>query len=383
MICLEALPMVAGGQRVLIDLMPALTGQFDVTVIVPGDGPLANGLRACGARVIFAPMADYTLVKKGWRDLLNFAIETPRLAVGLQKIIREHQAEIVYANSSRTFIWGTLGARLAGRSIIWHVHNLLGDSKTLGLVRMLAQTKTVRKIICTSSAAADQFPQQRDKTAVVSPGVDLNHFTPSPDARAAIRAELGIRLDSPVAGIVGDLIPLKGQTVFVQAAAQVAQRVPGAVFLIVGEARPDDESRQYQRSLQTSIERQPANIQQLGFRSDIANVLNALDALVVASTTETGPLALLEALACGVPVISTPVGRAPDLLSDGTCGQLFPIGDATALADQLIGLLSHVDRRAAMSRAARERAIDELSLETYQQRVITAIGQANNLSRID
>jgi colanic acid/amylovoran biosynthesis glycosyltransferase len=77
----------------------------------------------------------------------------------------------------------------------------------------------------------------------------------------------------------------------------------------------------------------------------------------VASTTETVPLVLLEALACGVPVVSTPVGRAPELLADGDAGALYPWGDARRLAEVLIDWLrapETVTRRRAVARALAE-----------------------------
>lgn len=370
---LEALSTIAGGQRVLLDLMPALLQRFEATVLLPGHGPLAEALQAYGVPVIVAPMAAYTLVRKSWRDLASFAIETPRLSLALYHQVRRCHTELVYANSSRVFGWGTVGAWLAGRPIIWHAHNILGDSKTLALVRLLARTKTVRRVLCASESAAEQFPSQCDKVAIVPPGVDLERFAPSPESRYRVRAQLGIAADALVAGIVGDLIPLKGQDVFIQAAAQVSQSVPDAVFFIVGDERATDASRQYKSGLQSAIRNLPSAIRMLGFMPDIAGVLNALDVLVVASATETGPLVLAQALACGAPVVSTPVGWAPQLLGDGQCGELFPIGDPAALAGQLAHLLVQPDARAAMGRAARQRALERLDIHEVQAQVIAHI----------
>lgn len=370
---LEVLPTISGGQRVLLDLMPALTERFDVTVVAPGDGPLARALQAKGAAVIFAPMAEFSLVGKGWRDLASFAADTPRLAMTLRDTIRQQAAHLVYANSSRAFVWGTLGARLAGCPIVWHAHNILGDRKTLALIRILARTGTVRKIVCTSQAAAAQFPGQADKTIVVPQGVDLDAFEPSPTSRGRARAELGIGPDTPVAGLVGDLIPLKGQDAFVQAAQTAVRSLPSAVFLVVGDERPDGASRRYGQNLKSAISQLGPNVRLLGFQPDIVGLLNALDVLVIASTTETGPLVLMQALACGIPVISTPVGWAPQLLGDGACGDLYPAGDRAVLAEKLVHALSHPAMRASMSQAARQRAIERLDLKESQARIVGLI----------
>ncbi|MDE3088148.1 MAG: glycosyltransferase family 4 protein [Chloroflexota bacterium] len=373
---LEALPTISGGQRVLIDLMPALVQQFDATVLVPAEGPLADALRAAGARVTVLPMADYTLVDKRGRDVFTFIVDTPRLALALARLVRQEDARLVYVNNSRAFIWGTLGARLSGRPAIWHAHNIFGDSKTRALVSWFARMKTVRHIICPSDAAAAQFARQRDKVVVVPSGVDLAGFAPSLDARAAKRTELGIASNARVVGIIGDLIPLKGQDIFIQAAMQVARQSPETTFLIVGNARPTDESQHYQAALQSAIRHSPSAIRLLGFQPDIVALLNALDVLVVASRTETGPLVLLQALACGVPVVSTPVGMAPRLLRDGACGRLFSIDDAAALAEALADLIHRPDALAAMRGAARQRAVAELDLKRTQARIAALIAEA-------
>jgi len=373
---LEVLPTISGGQRVLLDLMPALTERFDVTVVVPGNGPFAHALQQHGAAVTLVPMAGFTLVSKGWRDLMSFALDTPRLALTLRATIRQRDAQLVYANSSRAFIWGALGARLAGRPVIWHAHNILGDRKTLALVQWLARMKTVCRIVCASEEAAAQFPQQQDKVTITSQGVDLDHFAPSPGLRAAARAELGLAPNAPVAGIIGDLIPLKGQDVFIRAAALAAQSVPSTVFLVIGDERPTDESRHYKLSLESALCNSQSAIRLLGFQPNIAATLNALDVLVVASTTETGPLVLMQALACGVPVLSTPVGWASQLLSDGACGDLYPVNDHAALAEKLTHLLTHPDVRASMNQAARQRAIERLNLQHSQARIVALIEES-------
>jgi glycosyltransferase involved in cell wall biosynthesis len=203
------------------------------------------------------------------------------------------------------------------------------------------------------------------KSVVIPNGVDVSKFRPDLALGLAVRRELGIPPDSPVLGIVGDLIPLKGQEVFLKAASVVAEDWPAAHFLVVGSPRADASSQRYSQglcALSESLGLDPRVIF-TGRRSDIPAVLNALDALVVASATETGPLVLLEALACGVPVVSTPVGRAPELLRDGLVGYLYELGNHEALAGRLRSILA--DRRHAddMKRAARRTAEHRLGLQ--------------------
>jgi glycosyltransferase involved in cell wall biosynthesis len=108
----------------------------------------------------------------------------------------------------------------------------------------------------------------------------------------------------------------------------------------------------------------------LGRRNDVPAILNALDLLVIASSRETGPLVLLESLACAIPVISTPVGVAPDLLPPDA---LFPVGDAHILARRLQEWLANPARRAAAGMAGRTRVTQELNLPLFQARVLAEI----------
>jgi glycosyltransferase involved in cell wall biosynthesis len=369
---LESLATISGGQAVLLDLLPALTATYHVGAVVPGDGALTHALQAGSAEIFRAPMADYQLVKKGRADLVRFAIETPKLALFARRLIGRFHANLVYANNSRALVWGTLAAALAHRPILWHIHNLFGDHKTLQLLKRLAHWPVVKCIICASAQTADQLADvPAAKLKVIPNGVDLNRFTPALETRNRFRSAHSIGFNTLLIGIVGDLIPLKGQSTFIEAAAIVHQQLPDVHFWIVGQARSTEDSRSVEAQLQQQAAGLPIDF--TGYQADMPAVLNALDVLVVASTTETGPLVLLEGLACGTPVLSTPVGRAPELLADDVCGELFPVGDASTLAQKLIALLNDVERREVMSRAARQYALEQLSLETFRTRVLDEV----------
>lgn len=324
---LESLSTISGGQAVLLQLLPPLKQHYRLFSILPENGPLAAKMEESNVKCSFAPMGNYTLVKKSIRDVLTYSLLLPRLVFFARHLIRQQNIDLVYANSGRTFVWGTLAALLTGCPIIWHHHNLLGDGKTLTALNLLARLPVVKRIICASQTGCQQFPASANKTIFIPTGIDLHQFRPDPAARAKLRCEFGILPGKKVVGIIGDLIPLKRQHTLL---AAIPTGPTDTQYLIIGDTRANDnESREYTRRLKTAA---PANVIFTGHRNDIADVLNALDMLVIASERETGPLVLLEALACGVPVISTPVGRAPGLLPPEN---LFPVNDAAALANRL------------------------------------------------
>jgi glycosyltransferase involved in cell wall biosynthesis len=190
---------------------------------------------------------------------------------------------------------------------------------------------------------------------------------------------LGISPDAPVVGIVGDLIPLKGQDTLLEAARLLPPAMASAVrLLVLGVARHGDgESHAYAAQLRAMADRNPAgdadklrpSVLFAGRCDDLPAVLNAMDLLVVASDRETGPLVLLYAFASGVPVVSTPVGRAPELVQAGVTGELFPIGDAATLADRLAVLLDDSHHLRCMGQTARRLAEEQLSLAVFHTRI--------------
>ena len=371
---LESLATISGGQAVLVNMVKALQGPYDLVALLPGEGPLTQALRLSNVRCYSAPLGSYTLVRKTPRDVLYYGARLPWLTLRVWQIIHREKIDLVYANSGRTFAWGTLAATLAGRPILWHHHNLLADAKSLILLRLIGRLPAVRRILCGSEEARRQFPTLVQKAVVMHTGVDTQRFRPDLALGLSIRQELGIAPESRMVGIVGDLIPLKGQSTFIEAASIVHRQLPEARFGIVGQARPTAESRTYAAQLRQRAAGLPIDF--VGYRADMPAVLNAFDALVIASTTETGPLVLLEALSCGTPVLSTPVGRAPELLSDGACGELFAIDNANGLAQKLIALLADRDRQRLMGHAARRRAHEQLSSDVFGTRILTEVTTA-------
>jgi glycosyltransferase involved in cell wall biosynthesis len=381
---LDALPAISGGQAVLVGLAEHLKKHYRLSALLPGDGPLADALRRHDTRCSFAPIGGYALVRKSAKDVVNYAVRVPWLTLLTWRLIRRQRIDLLYANSARTFVWATFAASLARRPIIWHCHNLLADGKTLWLLRVVARLPTVRRIICASDACAEQFRTLAHKTVVIPSGVDTDKYHPDYSAGRRVKHQLGIPLNAPVIGIVGDLIPLKGHATFLAAAQMVHSQAPTAKFLIVGAARSDSAGQKHQRDLQALSKTLGLDeaVTFLGQRSDVADVLNALNVLVIASSTETGPLVLLEALSSGIPVLSTPAGRAPDLLADDACGALYPIGGTSELAALLMALLSNPERQARLGRKARQRAIECLSLESYQLRMTTEISRYDGMGRV-
>ena len=200
---------------------------------------------------------------------------------------------------------------------------------------------------------------ERTHCRTIPNGVDMQRFRPADaDTRAALRRALGFDAGARLVGCVASFTPVKRHVDLLAAFAQVRARLPDAHLLLIGDG-----------PLRADLERQiaaldlGAAVHLLGARSEVERILPALDAFVLASSTEGLSNAILEAQACGLAVAATRVGGNPDLVRENDSGLLVPALAPDALAQALIALLEDRARAAEFGRRARARVEAQHSLE--------------------
>ena len=212
--------------------------------------------------------------------------------------------------------------------------------QTIGRLTLFAS----EHVIAVSSAVAEHARRlgRGDRPMTVIPnGVDTAVFHPAPEPRSPSKTVL----------FVGRLVSNKGPQTLVEAAPEVLNRHQDARFVFLGEGPLDKALRR--RTQRLGIEQSVAF---LGTRSDVAEIMRGAALLARPSTLEGMPLTVLEGMASGLPVVATPVGGTPELVSDGVTGRLVPPGDSNALASRIIELLDDPNLAAEMGRHGRERA---------------------------
>lgn len=195
---------------------------------------------------------------------------------------------------------------------------------------------------------------------VLDNGVDPEIFRPDPLARAQVRKELGVDPQAPLVGLLARFDPLKDHAGFCAAAAQVAQALPQARFLLCGTG-----ATQVNRELRALVRRHGLRDRLIlaGHRQDAPRVVAALDALCSASLSESFPNTLIEAMSCGVPCAATDAGDSARILGD--TGRIVPPNDPGALARALTDLLSRPQaEREALGSRCRERVLERFTLES-------------------
>ena len=214
-----------------------------------------------------------------------------------------------------------------------------------------------------SEAARDGFlgdpPQMSSlRMYVLHPGVDTGRFQPvqDPAERAAIRRQYGFAEDAPLALHVGRFQDVKGHDTFQEIARIVAAQIPTARFLVAGENLQHPADAAYQRHILDTTKADPILRERLvyaGFVSEMQRLYPAADIAVCPSRFESYGIANLEAMACGIPVVSTKRGGPQETVLEGETGFLVPPRDAAMYAERVLRLLGDPDLRARMGGAGR------------------------------
>ena len=339
-----------GGERHFADLVGALIARgHEVCVALAPGTPLSAELKHLPAtRVLTLPLRN--------------ALDLPS-ARALARFVRAQHVEIVHAHLGRDYPLAAFAARGRARLVITrHVPFPLSRLHRFVLARV-ARVIAVSGPVAAGLRAQKIFPA--DKIAVVPNGIDLAQSAALDPAaaRAEWRARLSVQPDALLVGTVGDLSPVKGPDIFVRAAAHaVAHRACAATFLVAGEDYTADRRVREQLEQLIATHKLAGRVRLFGRVEELAPFLTALDVYVSASRAEAFGLAMVEAMACGVPVVATATDGAREIIEDGVTGRLVPVGAVAALADAVVALLADADRRAAMGTAARAAAYAHFGL---------------------
>jgi len=283
----------------------------------------------------------------------------PRLATLMRR--RQIDAVITIGAGDKMF-WGRLAAKCAGVPVICSALHSTGWPDGVGrmnrcLTRITDGFIAVADHHGTHLAKYERFPEHR--VHIIRNGIDCGRFVASPQARAGLRRELQLPDDARLVGIVAALRPEKNHAMFVDVAAAVCAVDPKAHFVIVGDG-PQRALIEQQIELHAIADR----VHLLGTRHDTPEIVAALDVFLLCSHNEASPVSILEALACGVPVISTQVGSVAETVRDGETGYLVTPGDTAAMIQRLRQLLADASLRSRLGRNGREVVLQTGSLDS-------------------
>jgi glycosyltransferase involved in cell wall biosynthesis len=361
---------VGGAERLLLTILARLDrANFDPILICPEHGPLREMATRVGVPAESVCVLDARFT---WRPdhLIRYLKSFARVIVDLRKKVISVDPDLIHANSVRAGLVVTAATLGLNKQVVWHLHDLLPRHPFNSLIRAVGLLSRRTRMIAVAQASADRFigsfrPLQK-RITVIPNGVDLEKFHPDQITRQKIRGELQLRADEPVIGIIGRLTPSKGQLELLRAFKRVVGEFPNATLLIAGAPAFNQEHEYGELLKRAAAELGISNrVLRLGARDDVAAVMQALDLLVVNSSSEACCLVVLEAMASGVPVLATRTGGTPELIEHGRDGWLVPLRDEDALATAIIKLIRQPNLRSQFAQQGRQRVTARFGLDRY------------------
>jgi glycosyltransferase involved in cell wall biosynthesis len=322
-------------------------GEGDMSYLLQNSPVRTSYIRSLRRSV--SPVADVRAVAMILRQLDAFK----------PHIVHTHTAKAGTIGRAAAFAYNRLTRTRARTLHTYHGHSLEGYFRHAGpfiaIERLLAHT-TDRLIAISPRIAADLRDHYRigrpDQWRIVPLGFDLAPLAAiDAAARADARRQLDVDPETPVVTIVGRLTAIKQHDLFLRVARSVHDTHPSALFVIVGDGERREELDGLTRRLALQ-----QRVRFLGWRKDLAAIYGATDVCVLTSRNEGTPVAVIEALAAGVPVVSTDVGGVRDVIDEPILGAIAPDNDVHALASQVRRMLSP-DTRTPEMIAARRRSV--------------------------
>ncbi len=329
------------------------------------DGPLRAGIERLGVPVVILPSR-----KHGVTNPLFFLLEllrARRLLLGLVKI---HNVDVIQTHILRSLDFLVLSLRLQSDvRVFWIFHNERFDLREehLGRQKWLLEPKLwgyhtlyrigarwANRLVAVSeqvkSAMLKTMPHiHENRIAVVCNSVDVTRYGDR-TLRSILRRELGIGDHDRVVAMVATFKEQKGHRFLLDALPSVMRQFPDLHVLLIGDG-----------ALRLALEAQARNLKLdervhfLGSRNDVPDLLSASDLFILPSLWEGLPMALVEAMASGLPAIGTRVAGTNQVMAHGETGLLVTPGSADELCEAMLELLSSPERMDRMGRAARQR----------------------------
>jgi glycosyltransferase involved in cell wall biosynthesis len=308
----------------------------------------------------------------------GFRLKTIR---DIRSVILEARPEVVHTHQLGALFYAGAAARRCGLPVLHTEH---GRGIRTNKQKLLAWWAAgyAQKICCVSAEIATALSGLRispDKLEVVPNGIDFPAGE-NAQTRLAIRKEAGIPGDAFVLGTVGRLARIKRQDLLLDVFAQVSRQVSRAYLLLVGDGPERQNLGAHAEALKLAD-----RVVFCGWQDQPSSFLTAMDCFLLTSESEGLPLALLEAWAAGVPVVTFSVGGLSQAVRHAENGLLSPLGNVDEMARQVVALAHDAPtaRRIALSGQGevRRRYALDITAEAYQHRYRQIMTEAAPVSR--
>jgi len=353
----------AYGQSMLQMLERIDRSRYAPWVVLPGRGAMADELARRAIPATIVPVTDIA------RNRLTSVFTFPGDVSRGKRVIREVSPELVHIDSTTLDLaYAGIAARLCGVPVVWHIREVRPDNLKSRMIARLIRRCATHAVSITHAASAWLRPSLNGKLLVVHNGVDTERFSPHRQPSATVRSQLGLTAGLPAVGILCWLTPRKRVDDFIRAASVVLRSVDARFVVVGGEHRryPTHLTDLRRLAQELGVDRK---IRFAGHRTDIDEVIPCLDMVVSTSAVEPFGRTLIEAAACGKPVVATRVDGVPEAVVHGETGLLAEPGDVDGIAAAVLTLIEHPALAVRMGDRGRARVVARFSAEQVARRI--------------
>ncbi|MFH0883017.1 MAG: glycosyltransferase [bacterium] len=322
------------------------------------------------------PAPVYAQRLQGRYEILRYLVRPIRpmkdllATIDLTVRLRKVSPEILHLHTAKGGALGRVAARLAGYrgKIIYtphgHIFSGYGGSLACRVFTLIEQilAPVCDAIIGLTEDEVRQFQAHHagrpGQFAVIPSGIEIGAFEAAVSSKGATRKSFGFSDKTPLIGFIGRFDPVKGPDLFLKAVSRIRREIPDLRALMIGDGQMTTELQRLADRLRLG-----GTIVWTGWRTDIPELVAALDLLLVTSRNEGQGRVVVEAGAAGVPTVALANGGVGEVIVTGETGLLAESNDLDALAQAAVELLRDPKRRKRMGSAARQRARDHFSVE--------------------
>jgi glycosyltransferase involved in cell wall biosynthesis len=289
----------------------------------------------------------------------------------LSRIIKKNEIEIVHGQGTRAEFYARVASKLAGTPKYVSTIAMPVEGFDVGTVRKKIYSlfdrfseRFVDRFLVVSHALRETMIKDHgipaDKIIRIYNGIEVDHYLPQDQngSRERIRREFDVGEDTTLIGAVGRLVWQKGFEYFVKASPKISTKFSRTKILLVGDGPLRDELEALAAELKMK-----EHIIFTGFRSDIRDILSAIDVLVVPSLLEGFPMITLEGMAMAKPIIATGIDGIKEQIVDGESGILIPPRDPDAIAEAILQLSTDKKLAQNLGLEGRRRVENEFTVE--------------------
>ncbi len=259
-----------------------------------------------------------------------------RYLYGLVRLIRKYQVDLIQSHLLGSNVYCSLAGMICRVPVVSTFHGLVdyGSTERYLALKRLVLNQGSSRCVFVSDALREEIIERsgisRSRTVTIHNGIDVEAF--APDRKKILSQELGLNDDAIIVGAVGNIRPSKDYATFLRAAALLRGGNSRYHFVVIGDA--GNALSQQLLQLRGDLGLDDA-VHFIGFRHDIATLLNSMDMFVLSSVSEGFSLATVQAMACGVPVVVTRSGGPEEIVSDGVNGILVDVQAESQLAEAI------------------------------------------------